>query len=88
MTTIIVISLLINGIQHCLSSLWMGKILPGMVSAAFLLIPFSLVYLVFLEIEIQFGIFDLVKWFIFSILIMVLSIYVSLRLGYLIYLMR
>ena len=82
-TTIIVMSLIINGIQHSVSSFLARKILPGTISAIFLLIPYSIVYLIFLEKEIQFGIFNIVKWSILSIILTLLSIHVSLWIGYL-----
>lgn len=82
-TTIINVSLLLNGIQHIVSSLWMRKFLPGTISAAFLLIPCSLVYLVFLAKETHFGIVAIVTWVLLSIIVMFVSIRISLWLGYL-----
>jgi hypothetical protein len=81
-TTIVAMSLLANGIQHCISSLWARKILPGTISAIFLLIPCSAIYLVFLEKETQFSILDIVGWFIVSMIVMFLSIRASLWIGY------
>ena len=84
-TTIVSMSILTNGIQHCISSLWARKILPGTISAIFLLIPCSAVYLVFLEKETQFSVLDIVGWFIISMIVMVLSIRASLWIGYLLF---
>lgn len=82
-TTIIVLSLFLNGIQHCISSLWARKILPGTISAAFLLIPYPIFYLVSLENEIRFGIFDIMRWSLLAVIFMISSIYISFRIGYL-----
>lgn len=84
-TTIVAMSLLTNGIGHCISSVLNRNILPGTISAIFLLIPCSVVYLVFLEKETLFGVFDILGWFLVSMIMMFLSIRASLWIGYLLY---
>lgn len=85
MTTLIAMAFLINGLQHCITSLWMHKVLPGTISALFLLIPSSVTYFILLEKETQFGILELISWILFSVIFMYLAIHASLWLGYLIF---
>ena len=82
-TTLIAVSLFINGMQHCIFSVWTRKILPGTISAIFLLIPCSAIYLVFLEKEMPFGLIDIATWSIVSAILMLLAIHASLWIGYL-----
>lgn len=81
-TTLVMIALLFNGVQHCTFSLWYRKMLPGTVSGLFLMIPYSLIYLILLENEIKFGFFDFVSWSLLSIIFMILLIRISFRIGY------
>lgn len=82
LTTIVVISLLLNGIQHCISSLRAREFLPGTFSSLLLLIPYSLIYLEFLQREIRFGLVDLLFWCLLAALFMIASIYASFRIGH------
>ncbi len=81
-TTIVAMSLLINGIQHSVCSCLARKLLPGTISAIFLLIPCSIVYLAFLEKETQFGISSIISWSLVSVVSMFVSIHISLWIGY------
>ncbi len=81
-TTIVTLSLFLNAIQHCLSSLRVRKILPGTVSTALLLIPYTVSYFLFLEKEISFNTLDFIQWVILSGGVMIFSIYISLWVGY------
>lgn len=82
-TTLVALSLLINGMHHCISSLRMRKMLPGTLSSIFLFIPCTVVYLIYLERETPFGLFDLVRWSILSMILMFVAIRLSLWTGYL-----
>lgn len=76
MAAVILIALLLNGMQHCLASLWKRRILPGTATAACLLIPCSLYYLK----SIPFGV---AEWLIAPLFMMAairLSLYVGSKL--------
>lgn len=80
--TIATMSLLINGVQHCIYSLLARKLLPGTISGIFLLIPLSLAYFVLLEKDIHFSIIDIIQWSAISIVASFLLIQISLRIGF------
>lgn len=79
MTTILVLALLLNGMQHLLSSLWLKRVVPGTYTAAFLLIPYALLYLWAFSRESTFGVGDLFYWSLLSAMFMAASISISLR---------
>lgn len=81
-TVIIVFSIFINGIQHCIGSLICRKILPGMLTAVFLIIPFSIIFILKLKYEILFGIKDFIVYMIVSAVVTYVAIFVSLFFGY------
>lgn len=82
MAVVIVFSLLINGLEHFLGSLFYGTVLPGAVSSVFLMIPFSS-YGLFMERDEIFGSIKGALMYIFvSIVIMFVSIFISFWVGF------
>lgn len=84
-TTMVALALLVNGLQHCTSSLRMRKRLPGLISSIFLLIPGTVTYLALLHKEFPFSFADSLQWSLLAILIMLLAIRISLWLAYLLW---
>lgn len=79
---IVFLSILMNSIQHCVSSLYFRNLLPGTFTSITLIIPYSIFFLITLNEEYQLQI----KWGVFFTLTSLISahllIFVSFRVGY------
>lgn len=82
LTLIIICSLLVNGLQHCMSSLFFRQFLPGTYTSVFLMIPFSAIYIILMSNEIFFYFGNFVVYFCISIVFMYISIFLGLFFGY------
>ncbi|MBI5346676.1 MAG: HXXEE domain-containing protein [Chlamydiae bacterium] len=79
---ILVFSILINALQHVIGSIWYRRFLPGTFTGIFFIIPFSIVYLIKFDANMKMDFYNLLLYISLSIIVMFLSIYFSLRLGY------
>lgn len=79
---ILVFSILINALQHVVGSIWHRRFLPGTFTGIFLIIPFSIVYLIRFYANMKMDFYGLMLYISLSIIVMLLSIYFSLKLGY------
>lgn len=78
---VVLFALLINSLQHCLLSIWHKKMVAGIYTALFLMLPFSVFYFIRLcELGIiNYG--NFLAYLAVSPVIMVISIVGTLRLG-------
>lgn len=79
--TIVLFALTINALQHVIASIWHRRVLPGTLSAAFLILPFTVFYFIKHQEAMKWDFLGYFEYAIVSIAIMVLSIYGSLWLG-------
>lgn len=82
LTIIIFLAVFINGLQHCLGSIYFRQLLPGTLTAFILIIPFSIYILFSGYKEIFTGIDSALMHFVLSLLVMYLSIFISLWIGF------
>lgn len=81
-TIILFLAIFINGLQHCIGSLLLKKLLPGTLTAAILIIPFSIFMFISAKNEIFFGVESTFIYIVLSLLLMYVSIFMSLWCGY------
>jgi hypothetical protein len=81
-TKIIIFSVFFNAIWHCIVSILEKRLIPGTISALTLIIPISLllIYMMFNDLGDTF--FNLIIYIIFAMLVVPISIYTSLYIGY------
>lgn len=79
---IVFLAIFINGLQHCLDSLLEKRVLPGTVTSALFIIPFSLYALIKVKGEIFTRIEDILTYIIAALLMMHFAILISLWCGF------
>ena len=82
LTVIVLFSVFINAIQHCICSLFFRKILPGTITSVLLIIPYAIIFITTAKLELNFGFKELISYGIASIFVMIISILISLKIGY------
>ena len=82
MSIVILFSILINGLEHFIGSIFYKTVLPGAVSAVLLMIPFSIYGLFMGRDEIFGSIKGALTYILVSIVIMFVSIFISFWLGF------
>lgn len=79
---VILFALSVNAVQHVIASLRHRRMLPGTYSAAFLILPFAVLYFMKLQKIMMLDFFSIIGYLIVSTAVMIFSIYGSLWLGY------
>lgn len=79
---VITYGMLINAIQHLCASIIYKKIMPGVITSIFFLIPTSTLCLIKIYSSISIGFLATACYIISSLVFMILLIYLSLWLGY------
>jgi hypothetical protein len=82
MAIVVLFSLLINGIEHFIGSLFYRRVLPGAVSAVGLMIPFSIYGIVAERAEIFATTKGALTYLLVSVVIMFVSIFISFWVGF------
>ena len=82
LTKITFFSILINGIQHCISSLFFKKMLPGTFTSILLIFPYSIAYLMEMKKQSDFGVKEFMLYSAMSILFTAASVLACVRISY------
>ena len=80
---LVLFSLAINALQHLILSLKERRIMPGTLTAALLILPCSILYTMKLFESSKLDSWSFLKYALLSPIVMFISIYISLWLGYL-----
>jgi Protein of unknown function with HXXEE motif len=78
---IILFSLMLNALQHCVLSIWYRKMTAGTFSAMFLMLPFSILYLLHLFESGAINFYSFIVYLLVSPVVMVGSILATLGVG-------
>lgn len=79
---VVVFAIFINAVQHILLSVRYRKILPGTYTSFFLIIPYFVILILTAGIDVMLFKQHFFKVLFFSVIVMLLSVYLSLVLGY------
>ncbi len=79
---IVVFSMLINGLQHVLGSIWQRKMVPGTWSSIFLIIPFCSLTFYSERFDVLQSIHHTLTYLLVSVVVMIVSIFLSFLIAF------